>query len=445
MKPLTRKEMLLNAAANGTLDNFEPATREEVFTKEAFANAGGGVTSWNDLTDKPFGEEVVQTTIKLPTDTEAYTETVSIYGGTYYKISDEIYTVEDVLNGTFQTSPLAPALDIELSSLYSEDGAYVSDYDEYPAIFGLNYPPQMLFVGAEGGTDGLSVGVYTNNLSMIVEFLKNITETTPLPTKYLPEGVSMDGHTHPFSEVTDLPEHLQFGEEKGVFLAEMTVSSLNDTVTPLSESVLADFDYTNLDTVYTLSCNGKTITSKMNVGTDVYGKTVYYIGNPNGAADGVDDNGESLQLAFHNTFLYCKSFDDEYPYTMSLSIADKITPLDPKYLPDEVGGSGFNLIFDDDIVFDTKISDEVSGYMASEAVNINLIFGKVYLVTYQNVGNLFDYNMKMCIGTNNGYDGVGIGAYSYQDLSNSNVFHFTNNNAYYFSQDTVHFKIYEMA
>lgn len=37
MKPLTRKEMLLNAAANGTLDNFEPATREEVFIKEALA------------------------------------------------------------------------------------------------------------------------------------------------------------------------------------------------------------------------------------------------------------------------------------------------------------------------------------------------------------------------------------------------------------------------
>ena len=42
MKPLTRKEMLLDGAAKGNLDDFKPATREEVFAKRALANAGGG-------------------------------------------------------------------------------------------------------------------------------------------------------------------------------------------------------------------------------------------------------------------------------------------------------------------------------------------------------------------------------------------------------------------
>ena len=41
MKPLTRKEMLLDGAAKGNLDTFKPATREEVFAKRALANGGG--------------------------------------------------------------------------------------------------------------------------------------------------------------------------------------------------------------------------------------------------------------------------------------------------------------------------------------------------------------------------------------------------------------------
>lgn len=36
MKPLTRKEMLLDGVAKGNLDTFKPATREEVFIKKAF-------------------------------------------------------------------------------------------------------------------------------------------------------------------------------------------------------------------------------------------------------------------------------------------------------------------------------------------------------------------------------------------------------------------------
>ena len=54
MKPLTRKEMLLDGAAKGNLDTFKPATREEVFAKRALANAGGSgggalvVLTWDD-------------------------------------------------------------------------------------------------------------------------------------------------------------------------------------------------------------------------------------------------------------------------------------------------------------------------------------------------------------------------------------------------------------
>lgn len=57
MKALNRKEVLVNAKANGTLDSFKPLTRDEAFTKKALG-LGGGASSWNDLTDKPFGDVV---------------------------------------------------------------------------------------------------------------------------------------------------------------------------------------------------------------------------------------------------------------------------------------------------------------------------------------------------------------------------------------------------
>ena len=42
MKALNRKEVLVNAKANGTLDSFKPLTRDEAFTKKALGLGGGG-------------------------------------------------------------------------------------------------------------------------------------------------------------------------------------------------------------------------------------------------------------------------------------------------------------------------------------------------------------------------------------------------------------------
>ena len=41
MKALNRKEVLVNAKANGTLDSFKPLTRDEAFTKKALGLGGG--------------------------------------------------------------------------------------------------------------------------------------------------------------------------------------------------------------------------------------------------------------------------------------------------------------------------------------------------------------------------------------------------------------------
>ena len=58
-----REKMFLNAAATGETTDLKPITRVERFLYKIAQNigsgGGGGVSSWNDLTDKPFGEESV--------------------------------------------------------------------------------------------------------------------------------------------------------------------------------------------------------------------------------------------------------------------------------------------------------------------------------------------------------------------------------------------------
>lgn len=74
LNPITRKEMFLAAAAGQDIELPKPITRKEMFLAKIAeqANSGGGnsgggtggsgVTSWNDLEDKPFGAEKVVTT-----------------------------------------------------------------------------------------------------------------------------------------------------------------------------------------------------------------------------------------------------------------------------------------------------------------------------------------------------------------------------------------------
>lgn len=70
MNPVTRREMFLDALCDGEVCGLEPVTREEMMLKELTENAGvsgegGGVSSWNDLTDKPFENTQVKEHVVL--------------------------------------------------------------------------------------------------------------------------------------------------------------------------------------------------------------------------------------------------------------------------------------------------------------------------------------------------------------------------------------------
>lgn len=77
MKALNRKEALVNAKANGTLDDFKPLTREEAFTKKAL-ELGGGDVAWEDIKNRPFGEEVETVSVECDYYNNGSTNTLDI-------------------------------------------------------------------------------------------------------------------------------------------------------------------------------------------------------------------------------------------------------------------------------------------------------------------------------------------------------------------------------
>jgi hypothetical protein len=89
LEPITRQEQIIAGK------DLEPITRMEKFLKEY----GGGASSWNDLADKPFGEEAAIVDI-LSKEGVAYSEDEGMYIGALASIPQvgENYTV--TYNGT---------------------------------------------------------------------------------------------------------------------------------------------------------------------------------------------------------------------------------------------------------------------------------------------------------------------------------------------------------
>lgn len=93
-----REKMFLNAAATGETTDLKPITRVERFLYQIAQNigsgGGGGVSSWNDLKDKPFGE-VMGDTLYFDGNTDGLVD----IGGMFYKVSDVVLTMDDLANG----------------------------------------------------------------------------------------------------------------------------------------------------------------------------------------------------------------------------------------------------------------------------------------------------------------------------------------------------------
>ena len=108
MNPITRKETFLAKAGGQSVNTPKPITREEMFLQKISENGGGtgGVTSWNDLKDRPFGES--DNAVLLPNTQFAYESTFEVFAVPGYIdfLVGKTYTVN--WNGVDYTTEAVP-------------------------------------------------------------------------------------------------------------------------------------------------------------------------------------------------------------------------------------------------------------------------------------------------------------------------------------------------
>lgn len=132
----SRIEQLLNALLNGEEPPIEPQSRNEAYLyslcKQGIGSggSGGGVSSWNDLTDKPFGETIDKIDI-IPE------QTVTFSGGsaTFVDGKDPCYDLKLVEERGTMDAILVINGEVISGSIYyyyvpnGTFGSYTTDYD----------------------------------------------------------------------------------------------------------------------------------------------------------------------------------------------------------------------------------------------------------------------------------------------------------------------------
>ena len=148
-----------------------------------------GVKSWNDLTDRPFGEEKAEVILEFDGDLTGR-EVVSRDDASYVKVTDSVLTADKAIGSTVRMT-----FGDELQEfLITSDNVTVTDRELHIA------PEDMtaVFSVIEPG-DGLSVGTYFFvylNEDVAVAYIQSISCLTTegivvktLDEKYLPESV----------------------------------------------------------------------------------------------------------------------------------------------------------------------------------------------------------------------------------------------------------------
>ena len=195
MKPITRKEKLIAG------EELTPITREEMFLKKY----GGGASSWNDLTDKPFGEET--TTVNEPLNITWDGNTEGLVSGTMgdgqpfpmFKVSDLVLTDEQLKMATTTNSAGTIIVIKDQWESGIEDGGVVVGED-------LTLAVQVLEARVDGATldyGGMTLVFPEKGLYFMVfpdgTYVKSFTTTEPIEhektvikkvdEKYLPDSV----------------------------------------------------------------------------------------------------------------------------------------------------------------------------------------------------------------------------------------------------------------
>ena len=195
LEPITRQEQIIAGK------DLEPITRMEKFLKEY---GGGGASSWNDLTDKPFGEEKAFEPIVWDGNTEGlekfeFSDSYAHY--VYYKVGDYAEVDKSQIESITVLMKI-PSGDEEQTLNFAEEGDDAIDEGANPG-HGYNLGGGVVFLSdGQFTTNGIPIvfpeGVWFTNVdmggaTMIATKLIPVTTIKPLDEKYLPPLVSPSG------------------------------------------------------------------------------------------------------------------------------------------------------------------------------------------------------------------------------------------------------------
>lgn len=188
--PTQLSELAQDATHRLTTDEEKAAWNAKVKTVNGTApdangnvqiETGGGVTSWNDIEDRPFGD-VYGDTLTWDGNTEGL---ICVEGFPLYKLSDEIVTMSDLKGGfSFVIGGEESFIDAETAQgLFAEDGfafmeiiAFVP-YDSYE-IEGLVFPSAGTYLMSDSG-------IFVSRLT--IEGYGKFVESITIDAKYLPD------------------------------------------------------------------------------------------------------------------------------------------------------------------------------------------------------------------------------------------------------------------
>ena len=189
---MSRMDEYLMAIITGENEDLpEPRSGFEREFYEAAKKGLGGASSWNELTDRPFGETTVTgDTLVFDNENQILGQTTAITGTMQYLVSENAPTLDEVSMGaTFFSFVAGAAVSLEVNDMSSTAGC---------EVYFLNYNGATIAIGLAEDFNGGSKGLYLSEFGSLTINNYNgfeTTETVPLPNKYLDIIETVGGDT----------------------------------------------------------------------------------------------------------------------------------------------------------------------------------------------------------------------------------------------------------
>lgn len=319
------------------MNNERKIYASRAYVDEQISNINSGVSSWNDLEDKPFGEEKVQTIIEWDGSTEGKDLVSPTENLTLIKISDELPKQEDLIGATLYLSDgntivITSDNIISTTDLYSV-GDYTTTYlygVQALSVSDINFPS----IGLYAATGD----IYCTKLEMEQIIVHTIDE------KFIPDSIIAQSDWDQRDETA-----LDFIKNKPFYMKEQTgVYLMQSKVRTYEPAGDTGYYYVN-EALAAQPIVGNTYTVKIN-NRSYYSQQCkkfpdtsaeFYIGNVGLLGSTYEDTGETYLIVVNLAYMNGQSMimsavaaDTSSSYIYGTALIP--VTIDEKYLPDYI-------------------------------------------------------------------------------------------------------------